>query len=112
MLKYTQGVVVMNIQIGDKIKELRSARNITQADLANMIGVTPSAVSSYETIERQPSYDVLIKLAACFNVSTDFLLGFNKRDAESKNDVVDISKLTKKQKTIIRQTVLEFINKP
>jgi transcriptional regulator with XRE-family HTH domain len=110
MVKYIRGDI-MNIQLGDKIKQLRSARRITQSDLASMIGVTPSAVSSYETIERQPSYDVLIKLAACFNVSTDYLLGFNKKEVIDSSDLIDISNLTKKQKTIIRQTVLEFSNK-
>jgi transcriptional regulator with XRE-family HTH domain len=101
----------MNVQLGDKIKELRSARRITQADLASMIGVTPSAISSYETIERQPSYDVLIKLASCFNVSTDYLLGYNRKEVIDSKELIDITNLTNKQKTIIRQTVLEFLNK-
>jgi transcriptional regulator with XRE-family HTH domain len=70
----------MNINVGERIKELRSARNLTQSELANMIGVRVSTVSSYELSARQPSYDVLIKIAKVFDVTTDSLLGVDKRD--------------------------------
>ena len=94
----------MNILIGEKIKELRTNRKLTQSDLGRILGVTTSAVSSYEIAERQPSYDILIKLSSFFNVSTDYLLGL------SKKDVIDITDLTEKQRTIIRETIAEFLN--
>jgi len=94
----------MNIHLGDKIKELRKLRGLTQAELAKVIGVTTSAVSSYEILERQPSYDILIKIATFFNVSTDYLLG------RSEKDVVDITALNEKQRNIIRETITEFLD--
>lgn len=61
--------------IGKIIKQLRKERDITQADLAKAVGVTTSSIGMYETGVRNPSYDVIVKLAKYFNVSTDFLLG-------------------------------------
>jgi transcriptional regulator with XRE-family HTH domain len=94
----------MNINVGDKIKELRSAKNLTQAELAERIHIAASTISSYEVTDRQPSYDVLIKIAALFNVTTDYLLGV------SDKDLIDISDLTVNQRNIIRETVTEFKN--
>jgi len=37
----------------------------------------------HEVGERQPSYDVLIKIAKLFNVTTDYLLGYNNKDMMS-----------------------------
>jgi len=60
--------------IGDKIKDLRTAKKMTQEDLAKIIGVSTSMVGMYETNVRKPSYKVLIKIANYFNVLTDYLL--------------------------------------
>ena len=95
----------MDIRIGERIKKLRNSRGLTQAALAGMIGVTTSAVSSYEVSERQPSYDVLINLSTCLNVSTDYLIGVTRKDT------IDITDLTEKQKNIIRETITEFLSK-
>ena len=92
----------MNINVGEKIKELRSAKGITQSELAEIVGVTTSAVSSYEVSARQPSYDILVKMAKLFNVTTDYLLGM------SGKDVIDVTELNIKQRNIIRETVSEF----
>ena len=65
----------LGIELGNKIKALRNGRNIKQAEFADLLGVTKSAVSSYENGTRLPSYEVLIKIARIFRVSTDYLLG-------------------------------------
>lgn len=63
------------INMGEKIKQLRNAHHLTQEQLSERLGLTKSVISAYETSLRYPSYDVLIKLASMFRVSTDFLLG-------------------------------------
>ena len=83
------------VNIADKIKELRTARGMTQADFAARLGVSKSAVSSYENGSRLPSYDVLIKIAHIFKVSVDHLLGNDSKD------VVDVTGLTRKQVNLI-----------
>ena len=61
--------------LGDRIKELRAINKMTQKDLADFLGVTPKAVSFYELNQREPSTDIILKMAQRFNVSTDYLLG-------------------------------------
>ena len=92
----------MNMNIGIKIKTLRSAKNLTQADLAKRINMTTSAVSSYEVNDRQPSYDVLIRIAKLFNVTTDYLLGLDDKD------MIDVSDLTVTQREHIQRSILLY----
>lgn len=65
------------INFGKILKELRLKAGLTQKQLAAQIGVTKSVVSFYELQERTPSPAVLVKLAAAFHVSTDYLLGID-----------------------------------
>ncbi len=67
---------------GDRLRELRKEKKITQPELADMLGVTFSTVSAWEVGKAQPSYDILTKLAQYFNVTTDYLLGFNQDDLD------------------------------
>lgn len=62
------------MQFGEKIKQLRQAKNLTQSDLANQLNVERSTISSYETKNHQPSHDKLVALAENLGVSVDFLL--------------------------------------
>ena len=60
---------------GERLKRLRKDCDITQGQLAEAIGVVPSAVGKYERIESSyPSVEALIKIADYFNVSIDYLL--------------------------------------
>ncbi len=61
--------------IGKRIKELRGNQNITQEELSKRLGVSTSMVGMYETEARNPSYEVLLRIADYFNVSTDYILG-------------------------------------
>ena len=58
------------------LKQLRETKaNLTQADLARVLQVSPAAVGLWEQGRRQPDYDTLVKIAAYFGVTTDYLLG-------------------------------------
>lgn len=70
--------MIQLVYFGEKIKTLRIERNLTQKQLALQLGVVTSAISSYESGSRNPSYDVLIGIAKIFHVSTDYLLGIEK----------------------------------
>ena len=59
----------------DVIKELRLNRKLTTDDVANSIGVSGSAYRNYERGERSPSFEILVKLADFYGVTTDYLLG-------------------------------------
>ena len=60
---------------GERLKRLRKDRDITQSQLAEVIGVVPSAVGKYERIPQSyPSVEALMKIADYFDVSIDYLL--------------------------------------
>ena len=67
------------MNFGIKLRKLRKNANYTQKQLADRLGVAKSVVSFYESGDRFPSYDVLIKIARTFHVSTDYLLGIDNR---------------------------------
>ena len=71
--------------LGARIAVLRRAKGWNQAELAQQLGVSSSAVGMYEQGRRQPAADVLVRLAEIFGVTTDFLLtGRTQTQQESK----------------------------
>ncbi len=67
----------MNMNIGNKIKELRKKRGITQEQLANSIGVSFQAVSKWETGITLPDIALAPVLATYFEVSMDELFDYD-----------------------------------
>ena len=85
--------------MGNKLKSLRIEKKLTQKQLADRVGVAISAVSSYESGSRYPSYDVLVRFAHIFHVSTDYLLGITDR----RN--IDVTGLDDNEIEVISQLV-------
>ena len=56
-------------------KRLRSSSGLTQAEMAEKLGISRSTIGMYETGAREPDFETLEKIADFFNVDTDFLLG-------------------------------------
>ena len=59
----------------ERLKDLRTAKNLTMEQLGNEIGSTRATISNFENGQRKPSLDMLIKLADYFDVSIDYLVG-------------------------------------
>ncbi len=85
---------------GMRLRSLREEKEITQEELGKLFSVTKTAISLYESDKRFPDQDTLIKLAAFFNVSVDYLLGvsdekgpFSASDAENAYTKLDASGL-------------------
>lgn len=88
------------VDFGNTLKTLRLRDGLTQAQLAQKLGLTKSVISAYETSLRLPSYDVLIHIAKIFDVSTDYLLG-----VERKSDI-DLSGISQEE----RAAIINLIN--
>lgn len=65
----------------EMLKYLRNRENLSQAELANKLGVSKSTISMYEVGQREPDFEMLETIADLFNVDMNFLLG---KDNESK----------------------------
>mgnify|MGYP003501999818 CR=1 FL=1 len=93
------------VNMGEKLKSLRIEKKLTQKQVADRIGLAISAVSSYESGTRYPSYDVLVKLARIFHVSTDYLLGIT----DKRN--IDVTGLSDNEIELVSQLVDTLRNK-
>lgn len=90
--------------ICERIKETRERNGLTQAALAKKLGVTRSAVNSWEIGVSAPSVQYLIELCKLFNVSADYLLELNTKET------VDISFLDDEEKRMI-YSFLDYFKK-
>ena len=73
---------------GNKIFELRTRINLSQAELAELVGVTNKAVSKWETGKAKPTTNVIRKLAALFKIDINELLLM--RNGERKMEISKI----------------------
>lgn len=60
--------------LGSRIANIRKEKNMSQSQLAVLLGVGPSTVGMYEQGRRTPDLDTLVRLAKVFNVSLDYLI--------------------------------------
>ncbi|MCY7743686.1 helix-turn-helix transcriptional regulator [Bacillus licheniformis] len=60
--------------LGDRLRELRESKKLTQDKLADVLGISRGTYAHYEINKRKPDYDMLIKIADFYGVSTDYLL--------------------------------------
>lgn len=67
----------METNIPDRLKQLRETANLTQSDMAEILGVKLQSYQRFEYGSRRPSLDVLIALADYFQVSLDYLVGIS-----------------------------------
>lgn len=67
-----------------RLKELRKLRGISQLKLALDLNTNQNTISRYETGEREPGINELIKIADYFNVSVDYLIGRTDNPEVSK----------------------------
>ena len=81
-------------ELPEKLKQLRIKHGLSQKQVAERLGLSPSIVSGYETGERTPSTEVLLSLSYLYNVSTDYLLG---RSTDRPQPVLDTKGLNNEQ---------------
>jgi transcriptional regulator with XRE-family HTH domain len=60
---------------GENLQSLREVRRLTQAELGARAGIAAASISHFETGQRTPSLDSLVKLADALNISVDVLIG-------------------------------------
>ncbi len=84
---------------GARIKELRTSLGLNQVEFGKSLNVTKQSVSNWENGNIQPSIDMLIRIASLYSVSTDYLLGLDKKRT------LDVSNLTNLQITHLQNIV-------
>lgn len=72
MIKFFKEVSFMEFH--ERLKTIREKRDIRQKDAATKVGIKNNTLSSYESGDRKPDYETLIKLADLYEVSIEYLL--------------------------------------
>lgn len=93
---------------GERLRRLRTAQGLTQAELGGRIGRTVTAISKYESGAMNPTLEVAVDLAFQLRVTLDELFGYENKTAVSTFGLTDA------QKDIISRLVALFRvqNKP
>ncbi len=67
---------------GDRLKELRKGKNLTQEEIGEICQVAKQTISNWENNITQPPFEIVNKLAQYFGVSVEYLLNFNQDDLD------------------------------
>lgn len=112
------------MELGDRLAQLRTEQEWKQTQIAKLINVDPSMISKYEQGIHVPDIDALIKLAECYDVSLDYLLGrsevrssFRKfqTDIQSAGGVIPLDRifeLNEMDKELLRLLLVSLSAKP
>ncbi len=79
----------MELMIGDKLKNLRRNRDLTQEEVATHIGISYQAISKWERGDGYPDITMLPTLANYFGVSVDELIGMDEISSAQKLDDIN-----------------------
>ncbi len=60
---------------GERLKEIRTEKQLKQTDIAKMLNVSGNTVYAWENDKQEPSMSTLLKLSEILEVSLDFLFG-------------------------------------
>ena len=85
--------------ISESIKELRELNGMTQTTLAQRLGMSRTAVNSWEMGTSVPSTQYIVEMTRIFGISADYLLG-----TESKLSI-DISSLSSRERKLLFELV-------
>lgn len=66
--------------IGETLNLTRKSKGITAQQMADCLGINLRSYRAYESNDRQPSLQMLIKIAEKLNVTTDYILGRSSND--------------------------------
>jgi transcriptional regulator with XRE-family HTH domain len=88
-------------EIGARIRERRKALDISQEELARLIGTNQKQVSRYENGENDPTANVIVELTYALDASADWLLGLSPHINRSLVDSTELSDIEREALQII-----------
>lgn len=94
----------------NNMKKLRKKNNITQAQLADILGISTSAVGMYEQGRREPDIKTLRQLSRYFGVSVEYLMGEDAPASEGSMEFVEL--IDRMKQDLSRQKGLMFNGVP
>ena len=101
----------MDTSLVQRITFFRKRVGLRQTDLAAKLGITQTALSHYETDEREPTVNMLVKIAKILEITGDTLLGLEHPQRTAGNDMeFGLLQTTRKLNNIGQRRALEYIS--
>ncbi len=108
------------MNLGEKLYELRKAKNLTQDEVAEKLNVTRQTISKWETNQSTPDFDKILPLCELYDISTEELLRGekqgqkieeNEKEKKDKNNYenMTINQIKQKSAEVVCSSVLIFI---
>ena len=101
------------MQLGQKIVRLRKQKKLSQAEVAQAVGVSRDAISKYERGDIVPSVENAKKIAEVLDVSLDYLVSNEEKQTVIDNGmlqrIVEIQKLSDPERNVILSVIDAFI---
>lgn len=91
------------MNLGEKLFELRKAKNLTQDEVAEKLNVTRQTVSKWETNQSSPDFDKIVPICELFEIGVEELLTGKKEEKQEKNEEQE----EKKEKVLTKQEAKE-----
>lgn len=82
---------------GERIKELRKNKKISQEELANILDVSTSTICKWENYQAEPSLELLVKLSYFFEVSIDYILNYDIKKSSLELFINELEKATREK---------------
>lgn len=89
----------MIAKFSTRLRELRLSKGLRLEQVSKLIGVSKDTILAYEDDIKQPSFEILVRLATLYRVSTDHLLG------QTNSRSVDLSGLSEQEVALICELV-------
>jgi transcriptional regulator with XRE-family HTH domain len=105
--------------LGDRIKDLRKQKNLSQSELADKVGISYAQIGRYETKGAQPPAETLKQIADALGVSPDFLI-YGTSDQKAKTRLTDadlinqfkaIEGMEEDDRNVVKKLIDAFITK-
>ena len=88
---------------GNRLREVRKQKGLTQTELGELIGVGKSAICCYEKETRNPTLEAVIEMIHVFGVSADYLLGADYLVKLNNDSLEEFVSLTKEEVIFIEE---------
>lgn len=92
-----------------RIRDVRKKARMTMKELGQIVGVSESTISLYETGKREPDNRTLVLIATALGVTTDFLLGLKEEPASYQRGAFRLKSL-RAEKGFTQQDIADILN--
>ena len=101
----------MDTSLGQRITYFRKKAGLHQTDLAAKLGISQTALSRYETDQREPTVNMLVKIAKTLEITGDTLLGLEHPERTAGNDIeFGLLQATRNLNNTGQKRALEYIS--